>query len=348
MFMSRRRFLTAAAAGSALVVLGTQQATSPPRRARWFLFGTLVDVELIEPAGHDATPVLALLAERLQRLHVDWHAWKPGRLGDLNRALVGGLSYVAEPSLLALVRDAQSLSQRCGGLFNPAIGGLIGLWGFHRDEMLAGSIPSRDAIERLLEADVTPDALTFNGDTVRSQNPAVQLDLGAYAKGYALDLAQTLLHDHGFADAVVNAGGDLVASGRGPGRPWHIGIRHPSGRGTLALIETAGREAVVTSGNYERYRVLDGRRYAHILDPRTGWPAEAVASATVVCADAALADAASTAISVAGEQWPDVAVAFGIDQAMVVTADGRVQFTRAMYERVDPVNLRARAVSVIA
>lgn len=194
-----------------------------------------------------------------------------------------------------------------------------------------------------------PAALRIEGRRISSTNTAVQFDLGGYAKGYALDLAIAFLNAQGIEHAIVNAGGDLSASGRHPQRAWHIGVRDPRGPGTLASVETHGHEAVLTSGNYERYRSYQGRRYAHIIDPRSGRPVDQVASATVIHADAGVADAAATAISVAGDRdWPQVAAAFGVSQVMVVDACGRVQLTRAMAERVSLSSVGRRQAAIVA
>ena len=135
---------------------------------------------------------------------------------------------------------------------------------------------------------------------------------------------------------MINAGGDLVTLGHAPDEhPWRVAIRHPQRNGQIAWLEVYGSEAVFTSGNYERYREHNGIRYPHIIDPRTGGAVQEIASATVVHRDAALADAAATALVVAGSKhWRDVAERLGVDQAMVVDAQGRIDQTSAMAERL--------------
>ncbi len=163
----------------------------------------------------------------------------------------------------------------------------------------------------------------------------VEIDLGAYAKGYALNLAIQQLRANGFQHAIVNAGGDLCAAGRHGARPWRVGIRHPQGEGVIASLELSGEECVLTSGNYERYREHEGIRYSHIIDPRSGYPVEHITSATVISSDGALADAAATALSVAGpDAWQRIARQMGVDQVMLVDESGQVYLTPAMQARI--------------
>ncbi|MEN8166373.1 MAG: FAD:protein FMN transferase [Pseudomonadota bacterium] len=301
-----------------------------------YLFGTLLEISAYtdDPAGFQAA--VDQLEQRFQRMHEDWHAWKgEGELVRLNRALARGEPFPLSEELANLLLLGQAYSVQSEGLFNPALGRLIGLWGFHNDELPAGPPPSVESIRELVAALPSMDDLLFDGYQLSSQNPQVQLDLGAFAKGYALNLAIDGLKAQGIRHAIVNAGGDLCASGRHGERPWRIGIRHPQGSGVIASLELKGDECVLTSGNYERYREFEGIRYAHILDPRTGYPVEHVASATVISRDATLADAAATALSVAGpEAWGRIAQRMSMDQVMLVDEAGRVYLTPAMQVRV--------------
>jgi thiamine biosynthesis lipoprotein len=240
------------------------------------------------------------------------------------------------PELAALLGQAKRHAERSEHLFNPAIGGLIAAWGFHSDEPPGGPPPDSDRIALLIGQAPSMTQLTFEKNRILSSNTAVALDLGAFAKGYALNLAIQQLKRSGFPDTIVNAGGDLCVSGRHGDRPWAIGIRHPLGEGVIASVEVADGECVLTSGNYERYREYEGIRYAHIIDPRTGYPVEHVASATVISKDGGLADAAATALSVAGPaQWQRIATQMGITEVMLVDDQGTVHLTPAMRERVE-------------
>jgi len=137
---------------------------------------------------------------------------------------------------------------------------------------------------------------------------------------------------------LLDLGGNLATlghAGGSEGRPWSIGIRDPARPGLLATLATQGREAVVTSGSYERYRLLDGERCAHIIDPRRGGPAPEFVSVTVVHRSATLADAAATALFVAGpSRWRGVAKRLGVDSVLLVDRHRRVWITPRLAPRV--------------
>jgi thiamine biosynthesis lipoprotein len=321
------------------MLIGVSACDRGPRDQQHTLlvFGTLLDIKAYtdNPAGFDAA--VKDLEGTFQRMHKEWHAWKgDGELVQLNRAIAQGDGMSVSPELAELLRQGKSYAQQSDHLFNPAIGGLIAEWGFHSDEPPGGPPPDRDKITSLIGQAPSMMQLTFEQNRILSSNRAVALDLGAFAKGYALNLAIRQLKQSGFADTIVNAGGDLCVSGRHGDRPWAIGIRHPLGEGVIASVEVADGECVLTSGNYERYREYEGIRYAHIIDPRTGYPVEHVASATVISKDGGLADAAATALSVAGPaQWQRIAAQMGITEVMLVDEQGTVHLTPAMRDRVE-------------
>jgi thiamine biosynthesis lipoprotein len=322
-----------------VVLIGFSACDSGPRdhQQTLFVFGTLLDIKAYtdNPAGFDAA--VKELERTFQRMHKEWHAWKgDGELVRLNRAIARGDAMTVSPELSALLRQARRYAQQSDHLFNPAIGGLISAWGFHSDEPPGGPPPDRERIASLIDQAPAMTQLDFEQNRILASNRAVALDLGAFAKGYALNLAIRQLKQSGFAHTIVNAGGDLCVSGRHGERPWAIGIRHPLGEGVIASVEVADGECVLTSGNYERYREYEGVRYAHIIDPRTGYPVKHVASATVISKDGGLADAAATALSVAGPaQWRRIARQMGVENVMLVDEKGAVYLTPDMRDRVE-------------
>jgi thiamine biosynthesis lipoprotein len=301
------------------------------------VFGTLLDIKAYTDKPAQFAAAVRDLEQTFQEMHRDWHAWKgEGELVRLNRAIARGDAVTVTPELAELLRLAKRYALQSDNLFNPAIGGLIALWGFHSDEPPGGPPPDAGAIAALVEAAPSMSQLRIEGNRVFSSNRAVSLDLGAFAKGYALNLAIRRLQDFGIGNAIVNAGGDLCVSGRHGERPWAIGIRHPLGEGVIASVEAADGECVLTSGNYERYREYEGIRYAHIIDPRTGYPVAHIASATVISRDGGLADAAATALSVAGpERWREIATGMGLSDVMLVDENGNVHLSPAMQKRIN-------------
>lgn len=301
------------------------------------VFGTVVDIQLWGVDETRGQQVVSRLAEDFEFMHRTWHAWHPSTLGRVNVQLATGEVFTAAPSILPLIARGTELSQRSGGLFNPAIGRLIALWGFASDDPPKGPPPSAEAIRAILEQRPAMTDIHLDGIKMQSRNPALQLDFGAFAKGYAVDRAIDALREMGIEHAVVNAGGDLRAIGRHGERAWRIGIRHPRAEGILAAVEVEGDESVFTSGDYERYFDWQGRRYDHIIDPRSGYPAQGLSSVTVFARQGDLADAAATALFVAGpkvEDWLPVARAMGISGVMLVDQQGVVQITPGIRQRI--------------
>lgn len=320
---------------AALLLSGCSEPPHSVSNHQVYVFGTLVDITVWGAHTEQEDKAVAAIGSDFQRMHHEWHAWKPGPLVEINKALADGESATVIPSLIPIIEQSTVLSRQSEGLFDPAIGGLLNLWGFQSDGRPNGPPPEREAIAAWVEANPRMDDLTLQGDTLRSANPAVQLDFGAFAKGYAVDLAIARLREFGIEDAIINAGGDLRAIGSKDGKPWRVGIRHPQGEGVLAALEVSGDESVFTSGNYERYREHEGVRYNHILDPRSGMPVDGVTSVTVIHDNGAVADAAATALVVAGaKEWHRIARQMGIKYVMLVDDKGVVYMNPRMQQRV--------------
>jgi len=303
--------------------------------AEFFVFGTILEVKLWGASDEDASQAFSELQKMFQDMHRDWHAWEPGRLGDINNAFTLGETAIADSAIIEMVQRSKIIEEKSAGRFNPAIGALIQLWGFHTsDYPIEGPAPSQAQISKILDLEPSSLDIQINGLEIHSDNPAVQLDFGGIAKGYAVDLSIELLRDMGIKNAIVNAGGDLRAMGSHGQRAWRVAVRKPGG-GSIGSLDVQGDEAIFTSGNYERFRQHETQRYAHILDPRTGWPAKDIASVTVITSEGLLADAAATALVVAGlDDWPEVAQALGLQQVAVVDESGTVYLTAAMAQRL--------------
>lgn len=326
-----RRDALAALAGAVLLPLSGPLAASV-RHEQHFLFGSPVDVMLRHAPGAAVRLPLERVMRGLQHIHREWNAWKPGELGRINQAFRAGRSASASPALRAMIRSAARLEQASAGCFNPGIGGAVQAWGFHDDVMGPGARPAAAELAAWRDAAPSLAQIEWHGELLASRNPRLQLDFGAYAKGVAIDRALDEFAARGHREALVNLGGNLGAMGPGP---WQIGIRDPFGEGLVASLATLGREAVVTSGSYERFRVLDGERCTHILDPFRTAPAQGLVSVTVLHRSAALADAAATALLVAGPQrWRGVAQRLGVTQVLAIGPEGRGIASAALAPRL--------------
>ncbi|MBU4498601.1 MAG: FAD:protein FMN transferase, partial [Gammaproteobacteria bacterium] len=243
------------------LLLWTLTACSPPPlvQQQSYVFGTLVEISVYGAPETQARQATAAVLARFDTLHQQLHAWQPSALSRLNTTLAQGERATVTPELAAMLRDAQTLSTQSGDLFNPAIGGLIALWGFHADTPQS-RVPDSASIAGWVKRQPRMGDLHIEASQVWSDNPAVQLDLGGYAKGRALDDAVAILKQHGIQNALVNIGGNVIALGQHGERPWRVGIQHPRQPGTLAMLDLRDGEAIGTSGDYQRYFEVGGRR----------------------------------------------------------------------------------------
>ncbi|MBU1215647.1 MAG: FAD:protein FMN transferase [Gammaproteobacteria bacterium] len=310
----------------------------PFHQEQAYVFGTIVEVSIYgedEDKAHRATA--AVLAE-FQRLHDMLHAWQPSELSSLNTAIAQGKTFKASPELAMMLRDAARVSAQSGGTFNPAIGALVQIWGFQADDFKP-VLPDMGKVATLLKAHPQMSDLVFKGDRISSRNRAVKLDLGGYAKGYALDRAATILHTADIRHALINIGGNVLALGAHGDRPWRVGIQHPRKPGAIATLELRSGEAIGTSGDYQRYFELDGKRYCHLLDPRNGQPVQGVQAVTILThgEHAGLrSDSASKPLFIAGVAgWPAAASAMDLNDALLIDAAGKIHLTASMQKRLE-------------
>ncbi|MEM9761301.1 MAG: FAD:protein FMN transferase [Pseudomonadota bacterium] len=302
-----------------------------------YVFGTLVEIVIRDTDAQMAREAAAEVGALLQSLHHDWHAWQQGRLTDLNAAIAARRPSRMDPRLATVLTEGQRLACLSGGLFQPAIGRLVALWGFHADTLPEGGPPSASAVAALRRANPRMADLRLDGDILRSTNPAVQLDLGGFAKGAALDLANEALRARGIENAVLNAGGDVNVLGTHGARPWRVAVRDPFVWGAIASVALRPGEVLYTSGNYERFFEHEGARFAHIVDPRTGVPVREIVSVSVLDTNGLRADAAATALSVAGRSgFAATAAAMGVEAVLMIADDGEVIATPAMRARLEP------------
>lgn len=310
-----------------------------------FVFGTRVEVLIAGLDEAQARPAAAAVLREFDRLHRTYHAWQPSELSTLNETIAAGKEQTVTPEMASLLADAQRLSALGEGLFDPGIGGLIRLWGFQSDEFRA-ALPDPAALEAWRAERPGIADLHLDGARISSPQRALALDFGGYLKGVALDRAAAILREHGVANALINIGGNVMALGSKNGEPWRVGIQHPRQPGPLATVALADGEAIGTSGDYQRYFELDGRRYCHLLDPRSGAPVTHTQALTVLIPPrppggasrptaGALSDVASKPLFVAGTDWPRLARSLGVEQVLRVDAAGHVQVSAALHRRLE-------------
>ena len=312
---------------------------APPHHEESYVFGTRIDVQIVGVPEGEARAAAGEVLREFDRLHRRFHAWQPSELTRLNDALAAGQAFEATPELAAMLVQAREIAAAGDYLFDPGIGGLAQLWGFHKDEY-APALPDPAAIAAWRAQQPSIRDLRIDGTRIRASNRALALDLGGYAKGYALDRAAALLRARGVHNALINIGGNILALGDKHGTPWTIGIRDPRGPGHLAVLALRDGEAIGTSGDYQRYFEVGGKRYSHLLDPRTGYPAEGTQAVTVMIPggpDAGVrSDALSKPLFIGGQaRFGEFVRRLGVTHALRVGADGTVEATPELAARID-------------
>lgn len=308
-----------------------------------YVFGTQVDVTVAGLPEAEARLAIAEVLAEFDRLHRLLHAWQPSELTRLNDAFAEGRAHQPPPEVRRLIEEAAAVAVAGDYLFDPGIGRLVALWGFHADEFRP-ALPDPVALAAWKAAPGSIRDLRFEQNGIRSVRREVALDLGGYAKGVALDRAADALRRRGVHNALINIGGNVMALGDKNGTPWRIGIRHPRASGFLATLELRDGEAIGTSGDYQRYFELDGRRYSHLLDPRTSEPATGTQALSVLISPGPSplrggigmrSDALSKPLFVAGaDRWLAMASRLGVAQALRVDADGTVTVTAGLASRL--------------
>lgn len=310
-----------------------------PAMGTWFTVSIWLDDPERRP---DALDAVRAVESQLHRYTEQWQPEGDGALGTLNAQLAQGETIEVPADMRPLFEQAAAWRARSDGAFDARIGKLVELWGFHKEEAFRDSPPPLPSIEQTRQA--IAQSPPYDGPRY-GPAPAVHWNFGAIAKGDAVAQASQSLLSAGFDDHIVNAGGDLVVRGRRSDRSWRIAVRHPRPSATqqlLAAIEVED-EAVFTSGDYERWFSHEDTRYHHILNPQTGQPARGLRSVTVVTDSGVEADAASTAVFVAGTQWRAMAEQLGLDTVLVMYADGTLGMTeaaRARFNRISDAELR--------
>ena len=304
-----------------------------------YVFGTRVEVIVASPDPATGRQAINAVLQEFDRLHRTYHAWQDSELSAVNQAIAHGRSAQVSGELARFVREAQTLSQQGDFLFDPGIGQLIALWGFQSDEFRT-ELPSTAALDTWRTSKPSIADLSIEGNTISSRKRSVALDFGGYLKGVALDRAAAILRSQGINNALINIGGNVMALGSKDGKKWRVGIQHPRQPGPMATISLDDGEAIGTSGDYQRFFEVDGRRYPHLLDPRSALPADHTQAVTVLIPAGAragtLSDASSKPIFIAGPAgWREMAEKTGISQVLRVDRDGHVFLTESLKKRLE-------------
>lgn len=252
--------------------------------------GSPCEIQLFAKSKAEADHAAALVVAEVERLEARYSRYRSESfLSQVNRVAQVGGSIRVDPETSQLLNYAATCHVQSDGLFDITSGVLRKAWKFDRNRP-----PDRDEVSELL-ARVGWNKLAWKSPDLEFLTAGMEIDFGGVVKEYAVDCAAGVLRNAGMAHAVVNLGGDLrVVGPRADGSPWNIGIRHPRDSGKILRSVALSSGAMASSGDYERCIVVEGTRYGHILNPRTGWPVRHMAAVSVLGELCVVAGSAST------------------------------------------------------
>ena len=262
--------------------------------------GSPCEVQLYADGDAQAQHIADIVVADVERLEALYSRYRDtSLLSQINRVAATGGAITVDDETAGLLNYAATCYEQSDGLFDISSGILRRAWRFDQN-----ALPDSAHIEALLDK-VGWQKLRWNSPVLEFPIPGMEIDFGGVVKEYAVDRAATLCREAGIAHGVVNLGGDIKIIGpRADGSAWNIGIRHPRSKegtiGTLMLHEGA----LASSGDYERCIVLDGVRYGHILNPKTGWPVRHMAAVSVVGDFCVVAGSASTIAMLKEDKGP--------------------------------------------
>ncbi len=332
--MTVRRALASLALSAVLAAVHCAPAEAVQVRDARPLMGTVVEIIAEGPDEAALGAALGAAYREMQRLTGMMNHFDPASVVSAINAAAGTRAVAVPPELMEVLVMAQRLSRRSGGAFDVTVGALTG-WRFRPG---GERLPSPDEVAaQRAKVDWRKLELDPRAGTAFLAEPGMRIDLGGIAKLYILDAGLRALKLHGVARAMVNGGGDVEVGGHANERPWRIGIRDPRAPDRLLGVAEVARGFVASSGDYERGFVRDGRRFHHILDPRTGSPTQGPRGVTVIGEDLAAVNGLSLAIMVLGKVAGIRLVAGtpGVD-ALIVDGDGSVWMSNGFRARLKP------------
>ncbi|HKR30774.1 MAG TPA: FAD:protein FMN transferase [Terriglobales bacterium] len=284
--------------------------------------GTVFAIHLYAESEIQALSFFEGAFEEVERLEETLSKFRPSsEICRINR-LAATQPVTTDPEIFSLIVESLRYSEQTCGSFDITVGPLMRTWGFFRSE---GHFPDAGELSAARERTGFDKVLLDRGSrTIQFSVPEMELDVGAIGKGYAVDRTADILREAGVHAALVVAGSSSVyAVGAPPDEDgWKIHVPDPVDRTRKISTVKLRDQAISTSGSYERFFELDGRRYCHVMDPRTGMPVEGVLQSTLIGSEGAMTDAISNALFVLGAQGKELFSKFERISALSVLADG--------------------------
>ena len=247
-----------------------------------YIFGTIVDIQIYGESKKLARKASEEILSNFNNLHQLLHPWREGLMFEINEAIQNETPFLLEnQEVISLILRGQEYEKQTKGNFNPAIGKLVSLWGFH-SEVPRKMMPDTKAILQLVEAKPSMGNIKIVNNILSSTNKFVKVDMGGYAKGYALDQAKNILEQYNINNALINIGGNILALGMQGKKEWIVGIQDPRNPNLMASLPLKPGWSIGTSGDYQKYFAVNKKRYSHIINPHSGYPVSNTMSVTVL------------------------------------------------------------------
>lgn len=288
------------------------------------LMGTFAKIEIFGKESELSRKAAGEAFAEIKRIEDLLSRYNPqSQLSQINEN-AGKPPVVVDREVLSLVKEAVEINRKSQGSFDITIAPVVKLWGFYQKDR---KIPAAEEIKEAL-AKVGSDKILINEkDCTVLLKDGMELDLGGIGKGYAVDKAVDILRENKIDCALVNIGGNLKTLGLPKKGFWSIGIKDPLKKDQIITKIKIRQTAVSTSGSYENYFVINGKNYSHIIDPKSGFPADKILSVTILCDSAMHADALSTLVFVLGkEKSLGLLKDFGA-RAVIIDKSGSLDYT---------------------
>lgn len=295
-----------------------------------YLLGTAVDMVAVHSNISECKKAFYNAFREIERIETLLSSHK--KVGEIskinNKASTAPVKVSAET--FAIIKRSIAYSKKFDGMFDISIGPITELWGFNDDKKI--TIPQKEKLNSLLKlVDHENIILNSQDTTVSFAVKGMKLDLGGIAKGYAIDRAAAVLKQQGIKHFLINAGGDIYACGfKSKDKKWTVGIQHPRKPNNLLVTFELSDFAVATSGDYERYAVIDGKRYHHIINPKTGLPSNLCQSVTVFASTAEEADVWATYFFIIGFNHYKNSMADSPVSSIFVDSSGNINYDNSL------------------
>ena len=294
------------------------------------LMGCVFDITVVANNRENADEYINIAIDEIRRIERLISSWDPNSQTSLINRHAGIAPVKVDEELFELIQRSTKLSALTNGAFDISYASMDRIWKFDGS---VTQLPSKERVATSV-AKVGYENIVFDtqNQTVFLKKKGMRIGFGAIGKGYAADKAKLLLYTKGVKAGIINASGDLCTWGTQPnGKPWKIGVTNPLNKNKVFSWFDLNNKAVVTSGNYEKFLMINGQRYAHIINPKTGYPSTGILSVSVFAPKAELADALATSIFVQGV---DVGINMinqleGIE-CIIVDDQGQVHYSKEM------------------